>query len=328
MRRRSARTAGDRRAGGEGVRSDDHARVDGRERSRRERVAARAGRWTSVCTGFWGIDPEDTSAITLLDTYITPYPGGPADERYTSRRERSGAEHAGRTAPRRSAASGVAAARRCGSGATERTSSGSPAGAPVVADHVVLCLPFTTLRDVDLTGAGFDAKRMRRSTSWGWGRTRRCSCSSRTGSRRSAGTASFTWTCRSRDSWDSALAEPGAGGLLTIFSRREDGRGLPGRRAARAGAGGRRRRCADVPRHVPPRHARLVQRALVAGLVGRRSVGEGLLRRVPARAMDAASSATWALPRATSTSPASTRRRTARGTSTAASRRGCARLAR
>ncbi len=33
-------------------------------------------------TGFWGIDPEDTSAITLLDTYITPYPGGPADERY------------------------------------------------------------------------------------------------------------------------------------------------------------------------------------------------------------------------------------------------------
>ena len=33
-------------------------------------------------TGFWGIDPEDTSAITLLDTYITSYPGGPADERY------------------------------------------------------------------------------------------------------------------------------------------------------------------------------------------------------------------------------------------------------
>src|SRR4029077_7372085 len=33
-------------------------------------------------TGFWGIDPENTSAITLLDTYITPYPGGPADERY------------------------------------------------------------------------------------------------------------------------------------------------------------------------------------------------------------------------------------------------------
>ena len=40
---------------------------------------------------------------------------------------------------------------------------------PVVADHVVLCLPFTTLRDVDLDGAGLTRKRMKAIDELGMG---------------------------------------------------------------------------------------------------------------------------------------------------------------
>ena len=122
-------------------------------------------------TGFWGIDPEDTSAITLLDTYITPYPGGPADERY---HVRGGNDQVptmlADLLPAGSAPSGVAAGVDAANVPTERTSSTfGGVASPVVADHVVLCLPFTTLRDVDLDGAGFDAKRMKAIDELGMG---------------------------------------------------------------------------------------------------------------------------------------------------------------
>ena len=45
--------------------------------------------------------------------------------------------------------------------------------ADVVADCVVLAIPFTTLRRVDLGGAELSAKKRAASTSSGWGRTRR-----------------------------------------------------------------------------------------------------------------------------------------------------------
>ena len=150
-------------------------------------------------TGFWGIDPEDTSAITLLDTYITPYPGGPADERY---HVRGGNDQVPNMLADLLPADALHLETPLESiversdGTFELVFGG--VAAPVIADHVVLCLPFTTLRDVDLEGAGLSTQAPEGDrSSWGWGRTRRCCCSSRTGSRRSAGTEASRWMRRS-----------------------------------------------------------------------------------------------------------------------------------
>ena len=237
-------------------------------------------------TGFWGIDPEDTSAITLLDTYITPYPGGPADERYHIRGGNdqvpnmladllpAGALHL---------ESPLEAMRQRSDGAYELDF--GDVASPVVADHVVLCLPFTTLRDVDLTGAGFDAKRMRAIDELGMGTNAKVLLQFEDRFPTFGWNGLFDLDVPKTDSWDSALAEPGPGGLLTIFGR-EDRSWLPRGRAPCGGAGWCGRRRAEVPRHLLAGHAGLVQRALVAGLVGGRPVGEGLICSVPARAMD------------------------------------------
>jgi len=179
-------------------------------------------------TGFWGIDPEDTSAITLLDTYITPYPGGPADERYHIRGGNdqvpnmladllpAGALHL---------ETPLEAMRQRSDGTYELEFGG--VAAPVVADHVVLCLPFTTLRDVDLTDAGFDAKRMRAIDELAMGTNAKVLLQFEDRFPTFGWNGLFDLDVPKTDSWDSALAEPGPGGLLTIFSGGKTGAGYP-----------------------------------------------------------------------------------------------------
>lgn len=50
-------------------------------------------------------------------------------------------------------------------------------GRSTVADHVVLALPFSLLRPVDATRAGFSARKQRRSESRRWAPTPSCTCS-------------------------------------------------------------------------------------------------------------------------------------------------------
>jgi monoamine oxidase len=58
----------------------------------------------------------------------------------------------------------------------------------VVADRVVLALPFSILgSSVDLSEAGFSALKRPRPRSWGWARTRSSTCSSATGTGRASG---------------------------------------------------------------------------------------------------------------------------------------------
>ncbi len=179
-------------------------------------------------TGLWGIDPEDTSAITLIDTFITPYPGGYADERYHIRGGNDqvpnmladllppGAMHL--EAPL------IAMTKHDDGSYTLRFGDSS---VDVVADHVVLCLPFTTLRDVDLAGAGFDAKRLKAIRELGMGTNAKVLLQFQDRF------PTFGWNGLSEtdapksDSWDSALAEPGPGGLLTIYTGGKTGAGYP-----------------------------------------------------------------------------------------------------
>jgi len=118
-------------------------------------------------SGFFGIDAKKMSAINLFEAYVAPYPG--ADERYHT--------HGGNDLiPQGLAATldddaihlaaPLEAMRRRGNGTYELRFGGV---GKVVADRVVLCLPFTTLRRVDLDRAGLSAKRLRSIKQLGMG---------------------------------------------------------------------------------------------------------------------------------------------------------------
>ena len=179
-------------------------------------------------TGFWGIDPEDTSAITLLDTYITPYPGGPADERYhvrggndqvpTMLADLLPADALHLETPLESIVERSDGTFELGFGGV---------AAPVIADHVVLCLPFTTLRDVDLSGAGLSRKRLKAIDELGMGTNAKVLLQFQDRFPTFGWNGSFTLDAPKSDSWDSALAQPGDGGLLTIYTGGKTGAGYP-----------------------------------------------------------------------------------------------------
>lgn len=179
-------------------------------------------------TGFWGVDPEDTSAITLIDAFITPYPGGPADERY---RVRGGNDQVPNVLAELLPAGTV----RLGSSlvAMRKDANGSYALSfadstkPVIADQVVLCLPFTTLRDVDLSEAGFEAKRMRAIRELGMGTNAKVHMQFSERFPTFGWNGSFELDRPKSDSWDSSLAQRGRGGLLTIYTGGKTGAGYP-----------------------------------------------------------------------------------------------------
>jgi monoamine oxidase len=111
-------------------------------------------------SGFFGIDARRMSAINLFEAYVAPYPG--ANERYHT--------HGGNDLiPQGMAATldpgavqlatPLRVLRRRGNGSYELRFDG--VSAPVIADRVVLCLPFTALRGVDLSKSGLSAKRRR-----------------------------------------------------------------------------------------------------------------------------------------------------------------------
>lgn len=179
-------------------------------------------------TGFWGIDPEDTSAITLLDSYITSYPGGPADERYHIRggndqvpsmlADLLPADSLHLETP-------LEALRKRFDGSYELVF--GDVASPVLADHVVLCLPFTTLRDVDLDDAGFDAKRLKAIRELGMGTNAKVLLQFEDRFPTFGWNGLFDLDVPKSDSWDSALAQPGPGGLLTIYTGGKTGAGYP-----------------------------------------------------------------------------------------------------
>jgi monoamine oxidase len=185
-------------------------------------------------TGFWGIDPDDTSAITLLDTYITAYPGGAADERYHVRggndqvptllaeRLAEGSVHL--EAPLRSVVERA-------DGSFALTFEGI--GGEVAADVVVFTLPFTALRDVDLAGVPLSPKRRRSIRELGMGTNakvlvpfdRRLTAFTTPAGRPWNGY--FLTDDPQGDGWDSSLGQPGSAGLLTVFTGGARGASYP-----------------------------------------------------------------------------------------------------
>ena len=119
-------------------------------------------------TGWYGLDPDRLSATNLIDYYAVDYPGG--DERYTV--------HGGNDqVPERLLRSlpdgtvrleaPLEGFRRRADGTIELAIGGEPA--TVRADRVVLALPFTTLREIDLADAGLSGRTRRAIDELGMG---------------------------------------------------------------------------------------------------------------------------------------------------------------
>jgi monoamine oxidase len=109
-------------------------------------------------SGFFGIDAGAMSAINLFEAYVAPYPG--ANERYHVHGGNDLVVQGLADALDEDAiqlATPLKAMRRRSDRTYALRFGGVPE--PVIADRVVLALPFTTLRDVDLSGARLSRKR-------------------------------------------------------------------------------------------------------------------------------------------------------------------------
>lgn len=124
--------------------------------------------WSSSQTGWWGLDPDGLGAGNVIDFYATDYPGG--NERYTV--------HGGNDqVPIRilellpegtvTLETPLEAVRRSSDGTYSLRFGG--VAAEVKAERVVFTLPFTALREVDLSDAGFTPARMRQIEELGMG---------------------------------------------------------------------------------------------------------------------------------------------------------------
>ena len=110
--------------------------------------------------GWYGLDPDQLGATNLLDFYASDWLG--ADERYTTH---GGNDQIPRglldTLPEGSVTleAALESITRTGAGTYEVRFAGVKA--PVLADHLIVTVPFNVLKDVDLTGAGISARKLR-----------------------------------------------------------------------------------------------------------------------------------------------------------------------
>ncbi len=119
-------------------------------------------------SGWYGLDPDRLSAMSLIDYHAVDYPEG--DERYTV--------HGGNDqVPARlldalpagtvRLEAPLEALRGRADGSVELVIAGETS--PIRADRVILTLPFTTLREVDLSDAGLSARTLRAIDELGMG---------------------------------------------------------------------------------------------------------------------------------------------------------------
>ncbi|MEX2421247.1 MAG: FAD-dependent oxidoreductase, partial [Actinomycetota bacterium] len=172
--------------------------------------------------GWYGLEMDQLSACTWMDYFVIPAPG--ADERW---RIRGGNDHV-TTMLADALPEGtlhletpLEAMRVRSDGSYELGFDGI--ASPIVADIVILTLPFTTLRGVDLTEAGFDEGRMAAIDELGMGLDvklflqyeRRPTEFDVDGRVWSGG---MEHTDPNFQTWESSAAQPGSSGLITVYA--------------------------------------------------------------------------------------------------------------
>jgi monoamine oxidase len=173
-------------------------------------------------SGWYGLEMDRLSACTWMDYFVLPWPG--ADERWHVRggNDLVTSELADGLPPGAlTLESPLEAMRERADGAYELRFGG--VAAPVVADVVVLAVPFSTLRFVDLDDAGFGAERLGAIRGLGMGSdvkllvqyAQRPAAFEVEGRTWSGG---MDHTDPHFQTWESSAAEPGRSGLVTIYA--------------------------------------------------------------------------------------------------------------
>ncbi len=182
-------------------------------------VGSDVGDWLDeVMCGWYGLNLSDLSALNWLDYLVIPAPG--ADERWHVQggndRIISGvASRLPTDTVTMNAA--LAALRRTGDGSYELTFDG--VGAPVVADLVVLTLPMTTLRQVDLSAAGFSEQKLAaiRDLAMGYDVKLLLQYGTRPSTFGDWG-GGMEYADPDFVTWESSVAQPGTAGLITVYA--------------------------------------------------------------------------------------------------------------
>ncbi len=181
-------------------------------------VGSDVGDWLDeVMCGWYGLNLSDLSALNWLDYSVIPAPG--ADERWHVRggNDRIIGGIAGRLpADTITTNAALTSVRRAADGTYALTFDGS---APVTADLVILTLPMTTLRQVDLSGAGFREQKMAaiRDLAMGFDvklllqYDRRPSAMGNWGGGMEYADPDFV-------TWESSVVQPGTAGLITVYA--------------------------------------------------------------------------------------------------------------
>ena len=176
----------------------------------------------------------------------------------------------------------------------------------VIADRVVVAIPYTTLREVDLSHAGFRKLKRRCIAELGMGTNAKVILQFRERPERFGDWNGELVTDQPfLDTWQSSLGQPGRAGLITVYSGGRVGAGYPGRPAP---TGATRHGSGDPGRTRPRRPGE--SRATSTGGPGSTTgpPTRGRTRTRPSSPGSTQSSTgSSSLPRGASTSPGSTR---------------------
>ena len=173
--------------------------------------------WAEMASEF-GLDADRLSALNLIVQYLVPAPG--ADERYTIRGGNDQlVEGLAAALPdgtiRRDAPLEVLRRRRRGGGYGLRFAG---IDREAVADHVVLALPFSTLREVDLGRAGLSRKRLACIDQLGMGTNAKLLMQFDRRPRRYGDWSGYlTSDSPYLLTWESTLGQPGRSSIITTF---------------------------------------------------------------------------------------------------------------
>lgn len=179
---------------------------------------------------YLGLDLADLSGLAVIDNYVGHTPG--ADERYHVHGGNDQIVHALADSLPRHAITMSAALRRL-----RRRRDGrvvmlfDHSSRPVVADHVVLAMPFSTLREVELDGARLGRHKRRCISELGMGTNAKLLLQfARRPQRYGHWSGYLASSGPYFDVWESSAGQAGRPGLLTMyFGGRSGGRDLPAR---------------------------------------------------------------------------------------------------
>ncbi len=179
-----------------------------------------------LLVSFFGLDLDQMSAINLIEGLLGD--DGTADERY---HVRGGNDRI----PRAIAARLPRGSVHLGSSleAIARRSDGSfrlefgGRRRPVIADRVVLTLPFPALRAVDLRRSGLSARRRRAIAELAMGTNAKLLLQFRRRFSAFGWDGTYATERPNQTTWDSSLTQPGPAGLLTVFTGGRVGAGYP-----------------------------------------------------------------------------------------------------